>query len=336
MRDPGSVVVLEGERLRVAVDPVVGGTIASIVHLETGASVLGTAPWDPLRGPPADCAAPDERSWLSRYDGGWPLLFPNGGDACTFEGVVHGFHGEASRASWTVEGGGASLRLRRRFFTVPVEMRRELSVDGELVTLCETLRMLGEEPVRVMWTHHPTFGADLLDGAFEILGAARSVVADDAYDPPANPLVPGARGSWPALAGKVGPCDLSRPADNITAMAYLHDFDEAWVALRRLDDRIAAALSWDRGLFPCAWLWLELGGTREAPWYGRARLIGVEPSTSWPGTGLADVARRGGPLLRLAPGDVISTTIRLHVFRPRGPIRGVDGGGRALCEGKHP
>jgi hypothetical protein len=328
----GDRVVLESGALRVTVNPVVGGTIDAIEHKGMGASVLGTVPWEPEAGPADSDAAPDEKTWLRWYGGGWPLLFPNGGDACAFEGVFHGFHGEASLAPWQANVEGAAVRLTRRFRTVPVEMRRELAVEGDLLTIRETVRMLGARPARVMWGHHPTFGSDLLAGPFEIQSGARNVTVDDFYDPPNNPLKLGASARWPTVPGKAGSFDLSRPAGIVAAVACLKDFDSPWASIRRLDDSVAAALSWDAGVFPCAWLWYELGGTREPPWLGKARLIGVEPNTTWPATGLADASRRGGQLLALAPGAEIATTVRLHVFKPAGPVLGVDTNGRAMSK----
>lgn len=325
-------VVLEGGSLRAVVDPLVGGTILSLTHTGLGASVLGRAPWDALRVPYLSTSPADELAFLARYAGGWPLLFPNGGSGCMFEGVQHGFHGEAAVAPWRVETRDDVVRLGRRFFTVPVTMDRQLAIEDDVLVVDETVRMAGTRPARVMWTHHPTFGAELLADDIAIETSAGSVTVDDGYDPAANPLHPGATGPWPTVPGKAGPCDLSRPKAPVSSLAYLRDFDPAWVALRRLDGTIGAALSWDAKLFSCAWLWYELAGLDDAPWHGRARLIGVEPSTSWPGTGLADIARRGGPLLTLAPGDVIRTTLRLHVFQPQGPVRGVDAGGRAIVD----
>ena len=225
-----------------------------------------------------------------------------------------------------------AVRLARRFFTVPVTMERTIAIEDDVLVVHETVRMEGARPARVLWNHHPTFGADLLADDFTIETSAGSVTADDAYDPQANPLRPGATGTWPTVPGKTGPYDLSRPRAPVASVSYLSDFDSAWVALRRLDGTIGAALSWDAAFFPCSWLWLELGGNREAPWHGRAHLIGVEPSTSWPATGLADIDRRGGPLLTLEPGQVVSTTLRLQAFQPQGPVRGVDTEGRAVFD----
>ena len=83
--------VLENEALQVTVDPSLGGTITEIRHKALDVSVLGTVPWAPKPGPAATIAASDETQWLQHYTGGGPLLFPNGGDACLFEGVTHGF-----------------------------------------------------------------------------------------------------------------------------------------------------------------------------------------------------------------------------------------------------
>jgi len=327
-----NAVVIEGESLRVTVDPLIGGTITAVEHKDLGASVLGTTPWEPEGTPPQSYAAPDEKIWLTRYGGGWPLLFPNGGDACEFGGVFHGFHGEASLAPWEAAAERAVLRLQRRFHAVPVEMHRELAVEDDLLTIRETVRMLGDQPIRVMWGHHPTFGSDLLDGPFEIQSGARNVTVDDRYDPANNPLRPGAIGRWPTVPGKTGSFDLSRPEGIVAALACLHDFDSPWVSIRRLDDSIGAALSWDSRVFPYVWLWYELGGTLEPPWCGKARLIGLEPNTTWPATGLADASRRGGQLLTLAPGAEIAATVRLHVFKPAGPVLGADTNGRAISK----
>jgi hypothetical protein len=328
----GDPVVLESELLRVTVDPAVGGIIAAVEHKGLGASVLGRTPWKRETSPPQFIAAPDELAWLKYYGGGWPILFPNGGDACEFAGVFHGFHGEASIVPWEADVDGAVLRLTRRFVTVPAEMRREMTVAGELLTIRETLRMLGSQQAKVMWGHHPTFGSDLLDGAFEIQSGARNVMIDDRYDPDANPLIPGAIGRWPSVPGKRGSFDLSRPVGNVAALAYLQDFDSPWVAIRRLDGFIGAALSWDPAVFPNVWLWYELGGTAEPPWRGKARLIGLEPNTTWPATGLADVEQRGGRLMTLQPGAEITGTVRLNVFKPDGAVLGVDATGYAISK----
>ncbi len=313
MRDP---LVLENDVLRVTVDPLVGGTITSIVHKGIGASVLGTVPWDPQRQPEPGVAAATEAAWLTRFTGGWPLMFPNGGDACEFNGVFHGFHGESSVATWRAEVAPDRIRLTRAFHTVPVSMTRDLTLEDDVFCLTETAISDGPEEVPVIWGQHVTFGSDMLDGAVIVEAGARRVVVDDSYDPPANPWRPGAGGAWPFVEGKSGISDLSRPAGPLAALAYLTDFERPFVSIRRLDGSVAAVLSWRGGIYDSVWYWCELGGTTTGPWHGRGRLIGLEPTSTNLGRGLAEASRLGVRMLHLLPGQPVTGTLRLRVFRP--------------------
>lgn len=316
-----SNVLIESEALAVRINPQVGGTITGVRHKASGLSVLGSVPWPTVDAPLPGLAARDEPEWLTRYTGGWPLLFPNAGDACTVDDVFHGFHGEASIAPWeVVKSESQRLVIERRFVSVSAFMRREFSVEGEMLTVGEALSFTGHGHADVMWGHHPTFGSDLLDGAFEITCGAADVSVEPQYDPLANPLLPGASGHWPHVPGKGGPVDLSRPAAPWGSLVYLRHFRRPWAAIRRLDDTIAAVLSWDGERFPCAWLWYELDGNAGEPWAGRTRLIGIEPSTTPCALGLAESKRRGVPLLRLEARRELTSDIRLQVFRPSGPI----------------
>ena len=320
---------ISSKALQVHVNPRVGGTITAITHVDSGLEVLGKVPWDAVDAPIGSLAARDEAHWLTRFTGGWPLLFPNGGDACTVDGTYHGFHGEASIAPWKAVVADGSVRLTRRFFSVPVKMTREVRIEDNLLIITEHVRSNGQQPLDLMWGHHATFGSDLLAGEVEITSGAGRVTVDDGYNPPANPLLPGATGDWPNVAGKAGPVDLSRPAAPLAAMAYLHEFNRPWAAIRRLDNAVAVALSWDAGRFPCAWLWYEIGGTLEPPWCGRGRVIGIEPNTTMPGRGLAAAKLRNNQLQRLHPGEELSAELRLHVFRPFGPVSETGPSGRA-------
>ncbi|HRX36947.1 MAG TPA: hypothetical protein P5337_11160, partial [Aestuariivirga sp.] len=137
MSGAAGAVTLTNGSIEVRVTPAVGGTITSIRHVPTGLSVLGQVPWDAIEEPIASFAARDEAEWLTRYSGGWPLLFPNGGDACEIDGIRHGFHGEASISPWALTSTQQSLRLRRRFYWVPVEMERDITLDGDVIVVEE-------------------------------------------------------------------------------------------------------------------------------------------------------------------------------------------------------
>jgi hypothetical protein len=61
---------------------------------------------------------------------------------------------------------------------------------------------------------------------------------------------------------------------------------------------------------------VETGGTTDPPWNGQARMIAIEPCTTWPATGLAAARAAGGRVLTLAAGEVRHAQITLTVLEP--------------------
>lgn len=308
--------LIANDDLEVTINSEVGAAVTAITHRPTGMSILGHVPWEAVKTPLPSRAARDEPQWLTRYTGGWPPLFPNAGDACTFEGRFHGFHGEASIISWhTLKTERDSAAFDCQLETVPVTMRRSFRLDRDCLLLTESLLHHGSRSTRAMWGQHPTFGSDLLAGPVSLSAGNPRVTVDDSYDPAANPLKPGAAGQWPSIPGKSGPFDLSHPFIPLAALVYLHDFEEPWVELRRDDNGLAARLTWNPQDYPCVWLWLERRSTADAPWNGQADLIGIEPNTTRASRGLSDALARGADLLILEPGETRTTEIELRVYQ---------------------
>lgn len=302
---------LDNGRIRATIAPGLGGAILDVVHVPSGLSALGRVPWDADLTPPADAPMTEVR-WLPHYTGGWPVLFPNGGEACVIDGVAHGFHGEGSVTPWQAEPIPDGVILTRRFTTLPAVMRRRVWVEGE--TLVVAAEATATALCTAIWGEHVTFGSDLLDGPFRIVSGAAQVRADAGYDPPGNPLRPGAEGAWPHVAGRDGgTADLSRPAEGWAAMAYLTELARPEITVARDDGRLAATLSWEGEAFSCLWLWIELAATAEAPWNGQARLVGLEPCSTPAGHGLAAARAQGDRLVALAPGRTVRGTVRLRL-----------------------
>ena len=76
--------------------------------------------------------------------------------------------------------------------------------------------------------------------------------------------------------------------------------DEGSYTIR--DDRVGLRVSWDARTMPYLWVWQEHGATREYPWWGRLRTLGLEPFSSRPTDGLAEAVRNGSAL-RLGPRE---------------------------------
>lgn len=299
--------VLESPALRVEVDPQVGGCLRSMRHLRSGTELMAAAPWATVAGP--QDRAPDEATWLTRFAGGWPVMFPNAGDACTVDGVAHGFHGEGSQAEWDAARDAAGLILSRRFHAVPVTMTRRFTLDGNRLEVRETV--MAEGASIVAWGQHVTLNPGP-PGA-RLATSARRLAACAAYDPPANPLTPGAQGDWPVLPGKRAPVDLSRPPEAAALLACLMDLGPApWASLTRAD-AITLRLGWTTDPWPLAWVWVETGGTPDAPWRGQARMIGIEPCSTWPATGLSAARAAGGAVIALRAGETRTARLTLTV-----------------------
>jgi hypothetical protein len=299
--------VLESAGLRVTVNPAVGGMVTSLVHLASGEELLARAPWPTLSDPQDH--APDEGAWLTRFPGGWPVMVPNAGDACDVDGVAHGFHGEGSQAAWRAERDRAGLVLHRRFASVPVTMIRRLALTGTRLDLAETV--IAHGPATLAWGQHVTL--DPGAPGFRLTTSARRLAACAAFAPPASPLVPGGSGDWPWLPGKAAPVDLSAPGEGAAMLACLMDAGPApWAALTRADG-LAVRLDWTADPWPLAWAWVETGGTLDPPWHGQARMLGVEPCTTWPATGLAAARAAGGPVITLTGGETRTARLTLTV-----------------------
>lgn len=165
-----------------------------------------------------------------------------------------------------------------------------------------------------MWNHHPGFGGDLLtrDVQIDVHGSDLSVDPD--YDEPGNALLPGSRSVWPFVSTvDAGEADLRRPLWGKSALLYVTSLRTGEASIRRLDETLGVRLEWSTKDFPVCWLWEELGGFRGAPWFGRGRVIGVEPSIAYPARGLKYALDTGQSLVELLPGEHRAAEVKLSI-----------------------
>ena len=311
-------VELASHVLRAEIWPDKGCDIVSLVDAESGIDVLFKAPWRPSPQPAA--ASGDSLThWLASYAGGWQVLLPNGGAPCVENGVEWGFHGEAAVIPWWVDEAG---RSRARFgvdlFRAPLSVEREIELDGAFLHLAETVTNTSPDPVEVMWSHHPAFGAPLLAGGAVLDVPATTVIADD--EAPGTMLQAGATSAWPkAQAADGGDVDLSvvpGPDETRAHLAYLTGFTEGRYTISNAELDLAVRVSWPLEVFPHAWFWQEIHSGAGYPWYRRAYVTAIEPCTTYPGQGLAAARSKGGTPLRLAGGESRRVDIEVEVFRP--------------------
>ncbi|HEX2325006.1 MAG TPA: DUF4432 family protein [Chloroflexota bacterium] len=337
-------VTLRNGQLEVVLLPEKGGEIYALRSLEHGVDLLWKSPWGPGLPPlPSASGEASQTAWLDHYGGGWQELFPNAGAACTVDGAAHPFHGEASVVPWSYRLGThvtpdreelPQVQLEVRLARSPFRLQKRISLDSRRPLLHVWERVTNESRQRrpYIWGQHPAFGAPFLAGGCRLDVPAGGYVAADPQVSPRSPVVPGARSRWPHVtsaraAGAAGQqkVDLSvvpPPEAEVDTLGFLVDLSAGWYALSNEAMGLGFALTWPLEVFSCLWLWQELGGTLDYPWYGAAYVMGVEPHTSCPADGLAAAVQRGNAR-SLGPGESVEVELRAVLFTPQGRVNAV-------------
>lgn len=287
------MIELRSDSLRAVVDADRGGQILFLGRPD-GPNALFHEPWPaPLPAGTSMTYGSGTLDWLSHYRGGWQVMFPNAGSECTADEVPHPVHGEVSSAPAGVIEQSTGHLVLRSATRLPVRIERRLAVaaDRPALRIDERIQNESDRPYAYIWGHHPALAVgpgvriDLPLGPLHV---------DEAFDHPDNDLEPGTAGMWPEVRlRRGGTTRLDRIAEGVVErVCSLPDRPAGWAAVRDPTTGRGVALAWDILAFPHLWLWTQMGGSR-FPFYGRARLLGLEPVSCWPGDGLARAIDRG-------------------------------------------
>jgi hypothetical protein len=264
-------VVLENAALRVTVLAGKGSDVVEFLYKPLDLDFAPLSPGgirDPrtLSGDAADPAA----AFMESYPGGWQEVLPNGGAPSTHAGASYGQHGEIALVPWDHaierdDEDAVTVAFEVALRTVPLRLVKRLSLDRATPELRieETLANESDVEVAVMWGHHIAFGPPFLSEATRLELPVEA----------------------PALGAPF-------------SIDYLSGLDTYTIR----DDRAGLRVSWDARTMPYLWVWQEYGGTRQYPWWGRLRTVGLEPFSSYPTAGLAE-AVGNGTALRLRPRE---------------------------------
>lgn len=315
-------ITLRSADLELQLTPERGADIVALTDLATGVQALAVSPTGAVTAGPLT-AGGSIVEWTSGYPGGWQLLAPNAGPEREHDGVVQGYHGEASLARWAVEEqGDASATLSTNLVTAPLRIVRTVVVEGSRVSVTDEVTNLSPEPCSFRLAQHPAFGAEFLDHHSYVTTAAGTLVTDadapgtlaaaDVVGPPAEVLPAG------PVAGSVA---LPGPGSGQALFAALTDFTP-----ESSDDTLTNAtfhspthgfgmrLTWDTAVYPHAWFWIEANARSGWPWFKRLFAVAVEPCNVLPGEGITSDGRpRGGPGTTLAAGATLTSVV--HVDR---------------------
>jgi hypothetical protein len=331
-------IALENELVRVEVVVDKGSDVTSFLHKPTDTDFM----WHresglrraPLESTPRGI---DEFVFFDGYEGGWQECFPNGGESVLYKGARLPFHGELLAAPWSVEvledsPQVVSIRLAVRTMRTPflIEKRLTLRSGGGVLEIDERLVNLADEPMEVMWGHHPAFGPPFLDDSCRIDLPPCIATTDRAEPWPDSHLAYGVEFPWPMAPRKDGTLrDLSvvpDPGSRIADWVRLTGFDEGWYGVTNRRRRVGFGLRWDARLFRHLWFWHVFGGMPGYPWYGLNYNFALEPWTSYPDGGLTR-AIENGSALRVGARETIETRILAIAYVGSEGIKGIDENG---------
>lgn len=320
MPDPEVLVVRGWEVLRLTsatlvadLVPALGGTVISLRRRDDDLELLWQTPWGLRHRGSLDLPGSAEATMYDGYPGGWQSVFPNGGDSASSHGSEWGFDGEARLTwlDWQVDG--SELVLRGRLVRSPFLLVRTVALRDDRLTITDTVTNVGAEHVDVMWGQQVAFGEALMGPDTVVQAGSTTVRSDPRLSSSASydDLLP-----WPRAYGQQGLVNLrgvGREDSPESRLAYLSDFTDASIRVRRPSHDLAVELSWEEFLWPHVWYALETGASKGFPWFGAARYLAFTPCTSWPAHGLHDARRISSTLMRIHPGGSRSAYLSVRV-----------------------
>lgn len=333
------IITLENGIISVSVWPEKGAEIVSLRYVKKGVDVLWKAPWKVKKPAKGLSVFPDSaKVWLEHYGGGWQEIFPNAGDECVHNGIELSFHGEASLLPWSYEiledsEQQASVRFSVKLNRSPLKLIRVMTIKmGEPILLfSERVINIADQTMEYVWGHHPAFGHPFLSEHCKVDSGAKLIEADDRYDPDSNFLQPAGKWSWPHVQykdGKVIDIGWLPPAKSgVSCLAYLKDFSEGWYAITNCELGIGVGFVWPKEVFPYAYFWIEANASPDFPFYGRAYTVAIEPFSSIPGQGLANVIEKTGTHMSLQPYGETTFEMRVVFFENGIGVRNISSEG---------
>ena len=298
---------LSTAEIEVTIDPTYGGDITSIVTRESGKEILFQSPWREaaefsIRNPGNRLFYDSRSDWLQKYRGGWQVLCPVAGGGFGDPDSQTLFHGEASRVPWQVQHVEPhEVRLLLDLTTQPLRISKTIEALGSRVTVRDSVLNQGHRAVSFDFAHHVALGGDLLSEDCTLTTGATRFVKD-----PASSAAPDREEAMSLSAMDADFGNIPGAPATAFEFGWFGEFSSRWAEVKTASGALSVRLEWNDSM-PFAWLWKELGASPDWPWFGQARVLGIEPSntpTSGPNRGVRT---------SLEPGESVDFEISVHI-----------------------
>jgi galactose mutarotase-like enzyme len=317
------IAVIQSAKLRVSILVGKGCDVVEVLYKPTDLD-LTPRTGRGLRRRDEAIAAPwsEMGSFLDQYEGGWQEIIPHGGQPGDFQGARFAQHGESSRLPWTVcitenTPERVEILCTSRLSIMPfyIEKRFSLTNDDAILKMETTVKNEGAVELPLMAGHHLAFGSPFVGpGSIISMPEGTTYSAHEATVFETGRRSNGVSGTWPEMISDAGKqIDMRElpPSGTKSDLHYLKP-PEGWYTISSKDSSIVAKVEWNLEAQPYLWFWQEFGGGKTYPWWGMEYLVGLEPWTSSPGTGLSDaVAASTAHLLR--PGETFSNELSVQI-----------------------
>ncbi len=269
-----------------------GGHIAEILHKASGVNPLWTPPWpsiepstyDEARNPEYGQNA--ESRLLAGISGHNICLDTFGGPSAEEAAAGLGVHGEAPVASYEIEADGYGLNCRTELPIAGLRFQRriQLTDEGIVLRISETVENLRACDRPIAWTEHVTLGPPFLEkGVTESRApGTRSKVLEEDFAGKNGRQKIGAEFDWPNVPLKDGGTEDLRVyttaavSGGFTTTLMDPEREQAFFLAYSPKSKLLFGYVWRRSDFPWLGRWEENYGRTAPPWNGKTLTLGME------------------------------------------------------------
>jgi len=257
------------------------------------------------------------------YYGGWQEILPNT-PSFSYRGASLGQHGEVSLTPWKYSiidnsSERVSVKLWTKPLRVPVKVEKTLTIVINQPTLFIEEKLTNESKTKldIIWGHHIAFGLPFLTEGAKIETNATKIISEPTM-PNHRRFKPGIESKWPMcknIRGKDDDASIVPKATDppYSDLSYLYGFgDEGNYSIINTNKNVGFSVKWDSTIFKYLWYWQERYATLDAPWWGDAYVVALEPWTSMYKPDAKDAIKKG-EWLSIEQDDVVTTKLSASV-----------------------
>jgi hypothetical protein len=254
------------------------------------------------------------------YVGGWFELFPNAGDACTYNSCDIPFYGDIYQLPWEysiLEDRPEILKVKFfvNSYVLPFYLEKVLTLEINVSSLRidEMVKNLSSEEMHFTWGHHPNIGAPFLNEDCRIDLPDCEISYFDRDD--SGKSVEKNAGIWPFKDMDGKKTDLRNiplPSEKVNDFLYLKNLRGNWAAVRDFKKGLGFALTWDQKVFRSMSLWKGFYSEHWRPIFGHINVLCFLLRSSHHGS-LSEAVLHDEHL-KLGAGEFMNTWLKATVF----------------------